>query len=108
MWCLNIFKQGEYHPKPAKATISNAMDVGDPSNFVRILELFNNEFGTLKDLISSYSISDDETKKTILEVKDKYQLPSRSAWSSGVMHHCRNIFQKIRMIEASFWKPPIL
>lgn len=66
------FKQGEYHAKPAKATISNAMDVGDPSNFVRILELFNNEFGTLKELISSYSISDDETKKTLLAVKNKY------------------------------------
>jgi threonine synthase len=66
------FRQGEYHPKPAKATISNAMDVGDPSNFVRILELFNNEFGTLKDLISCYSISDDETRKTMLDVKNKY------------------------------------
>jgi len=48
------------------------MDVGDPSNFVRILELFNNEFGTLKETISSYSISDDETKKTLLDVKNKY------------------------------------
>ena len=66
------FKTGVYHPKPARATISNAMDVGDPSNFVRILELFNNEFGILKELISSYSISDDETKKTLLDVKNKY------------------------------------
>jgi threonine synthase len=66
------FRQGEYHPKPAKATISNAMDVGDPSNFVRILELFNNEFGTLKNLISSYSIGDDETRKTIVDVKEKF------------------------------------
>jgi threonine synthase len=66
------FSQGEYHPKPAKATISNAMDVGDPSNFVRILELFNNEFGTLKELISSYSISDAETRQTIIDIKTKY------------------------------------
>lgn len=66
------FSQGEYHPKPAKATISNAMDVGDPSNFVRILELFNNGFGTLKELISSYSISDAETRKTIIDIKNKY------------------------------------
>ena len=65
------FTQGEYHPKPAKATISNAMDVGDPSNFVRILQLFNNDFESLKGLISSYSISDEETKQTIVEVKDK-------------------------------------
>jgi threonine synthase len=66
------FNRGEYHPKPAKATISNAMDVGDPSNFVRILELFNNEFGTLKDLISSYSIDDEETRKTIVDVKNRF------------------------------------
>jgi threonine synthase len=66
------FSQGEYHPKPAKATISNAMDVGDPSNFVRILELFNNEFATLKELISSYTISDAETKQTIVDIKNKY------------------------------------
>jgi threonine synthase len=66
------FKKGEYHAKQARATISNAMDVGDPSNFVRILELFEHEFGTLKHAISSYSISDDETRKTILDVKEKY------------------------------------
>ena len=66
------FTKGEYHPKTAKATISNAMDVGDPSNFVRMLELFNHDFGTLKDLITSYSISDEETKATIVEVKNKF------------------------------------
>lgn len=68
----NYFESGSYKAMPARATISNAMDVGDPSNFVRMLEIFNHEFGTLKDLISSYSISDEETKSTILEVKNKY------------------------------------
>jgi threonine synthase len=66
------FSRGEYHPKPARATISNAMDVGDPSNFVRILELFDNEFTTITKLISSYSISDDETRQTIVNIKNKY------------------------------------
>jgi threonine synthase len=66
------FQTGEYKAQPAKSTISNAMDVGDPSNFVRMLELFDHQFGTLKQLISSYSISDEETKQTIVEVKDKY------------------------------------
>lgn len=66
------FRQGEYHAKPARATISNAMDVGDPSNFVRILELFDNEFRSLREAISSYSISDEETRKVIVEVKNKY------------------------------------
>ena len=39
-------------PKETVATISNAMDVGDPSNFVRILELFDKEFNQVKDKIS--------------------------------------------------------
>lgn len=63
------FKTGTYQPHPAIATISNAMDVGDPSNFVRMLEIFDHHFGNLKEKVSSYSISDEETKRTILEVK---------------------------------------
>lgn len=66
------FQNGKYQPKPAKATISNAMDVGDPSNFIRMLQLFDNQFEELKHVISSYSISDKETKDTILEVKREY------------------------------------
>ncbi len=57
-----------YEPKPSIHTISNAMDVGDPSNFVRILELFDNEFHTLKNHLSSYSFGDDETRKAIKDV----------------------------------------
>jgi threonine synthase len=64
---------GNYQSKKAIATLSNAMDVGDPSNFVRILELFDHQFGELKNKLSSYSISDDETKSTIEEVNSKYK-----------------------------------
>ena len=63
---------GTYQSKKAIATLSNAMDVGDPSNFVRILELFDHQFGALKDKLSSYSISDDETTAVIEEVNSKY------------------------------------
>jgi len=56
---------GEYKPAKAKATLSNAMDVGDPSNFVRILELFNHQFLPLKEVMSSESISDGQTIETI-------------------------------------------
>jgi threonine synthase len=66
------FKNGTYNPKPARATISNAMDVGDPSNFIRILELFDQNFIKLKELISSYSITDKETRDTIVEVYKQY------------------------------------
>jgi threonine synthase len=57
-----------YVPKKAIATLSNAMDVGNPSNFVRILELFNNKFLSLKEKLSSVSITDEETKATIKSV----------------------------------------
>ena len=65
-------KSKEYIPKPSVQTISNAMDVGNPSNFVRILELFNNEFEPLSKQLSSFSYSDEETRKAIKEVKDRY------------------------------------
>ncbi|MEO5909179.1 MAG: threonine synthase, partial [Ginsengibacter sp.] len=70
-----------YEPQKAIATISNAMDVGNPSNFVRILELFENQFSHLNNTLSSYSISDDETRKTIKEVfeKEKYLLDPHGA-----------------------------
>jgi len=58
-----------YQPKKAVATLSNAMDVGNPSNFVRILELFDNEFLSLKEKLSSVSITDEETKATIKAIK---------------------------------------
>jgi len=55
----------EYRPQKAIATMSNAMDVGDPSNFVRILELFNNQFIKIKNVLTSYSISDGDTRSII-------------------------------------------
>lgn len=64
----NFLVDGVYKPKPSKATISNAMDVGNPSNFIRIKELFNNDLETLKKVFSSYSFTDDETRKTMLKI----------------------------------------
>ena len=68
----DFLKSGEYKPAKAKATLSNAMDVGDPSNFIRVLELFNHQFGPLKQVMSSESISDDETASTIRSVYDEH------------------------------------
>ncbi len=65
-------QSGEYRAARAIATISNAMDVGDPSNFVRILNIFNNEYPQLKEQISSYSITDQETEDTIAQVYRQY------------------------------------
>ncbi len=64
----NYLKDGVYNPKPSKATISNAMDVGNPSNFIRIQELFNNNLDALKNAFSSYSFSDDATRETMKDI----------------------------------------
>jgi len=65
---LNYLKDGIYNPKPSKATISNAMDVGNPSNFIRIQELFNNKIEKLKNSFSSYSYTDDATRVAMKEI----------------------------------------
>ena len=64
---------GTYNPKKAVATISNAMDVSDPSNFVRIMEMFGHDTAKLKERLSSYCITDAETKSTIQRVLQQYQ-----------------------------------
>ncbi|MES2849096.1 MAG: threonine synthase [Bacteroidota bacterium] len=71
----------QYEPKKAVATISNAMDVGNPSNFVRILEIFNNEFVNLEKVLSSVSITDEETRATLKAVyqNKKYLLDPHGA-----------------------------
>lgn len=71
----------QYEPKQAVATISNAMDVGNPSNFVRILRIFNNEFINLQKVLSSVSITDDETRATLKSVFEhqKYLLDPHGA-----------------------------
>lgn len=65
-------KTEDYNPKPSVQTISNAMDVGNPSNFIRIREIYKNNFNTLKNNLSSYSFSDAETKVALKEIHDKY------------------------------------
>lgn len=61
-----------YEPKPSVQTISNAMDVGAPSNFIRIQEIYKNNFESLKENVSSYSFTDEETKEAMLEMFNTY------------------------------------
>ena len=67
-----FLQTGNYQPKNSIATISNAMDVGNPSNFIRILELFHQQLNDVKSVLSSYSIDDITTQQTIKEVYEKY------------------------------------
>ena len=63
-----FFETSDYEPRPSVPTLSNAMDVGSPSNFVRILEIFGNKFIDLKEKVESVSISDKTTAATMREV----------------------------------------
>jgi threonine synthase len=67
----DYLQSGEYKPAPSIATIANAMDVGDPSNFARVSELFGGSATEMSKLISSYSYSDEEIATTIKEVKEQ-------------------------------------
>ncbi len=83
---------GNYHPQTAKATLSNAMDVGDPSNFVRILELFHQQFTELKNILSSYTVNDDETVQTISDVYQTYEYlldPHGAVGYSSLQHYLK-------------------
>jgi len=67
-----FLETGVYDPKPSIATLSNAMDVGDPSNFVRVLESFDQNVESLNEKVIASSISDAATSGTITEVYEKY------------------------------------
>jgi threonine synthase len=67
-----FLKTGVYQPKPSVATLSNAMDVGNPSNWVRIADLFKNDTEALKELVVGVKYDDDETVKAINWIFDNY------------------------------------
>ena len=59
---------GRYSPRPSTPTIANAMDVGDPSNFVRILDLFDHNYEWITKHLHGYSYSDTEIREVIAKV----------------------------------------
>src|ERR1700742_3884397 len=67
-----FLKTGVYQPKASVATLSNAMDVGDPSNWVRIADLFKGDSGLLQKMVSGYRYDDDETLEAIKFINDNY------------------------------------
>ncbi len=63
---------GEYTPRPSIETIANAMDVGTPSNFARILDLYHHTYAEIIHMIKSVTYSDQEIRDTIKKVYDEY------------------------------------
>jgi len=74
-------ESGIYSPEKTKPTISNAMDVSDPSNFVRIQKIFNNDIQKIKKIIKAYSFNDNQTREAIKDVynKNNYLMDPHSA-----------------------------
>lgn len=63
----NYLVTGKYQPKSSVATIANAMDVGDPSNFARVLDLFGHDHKAISDLISGDRFEDEDIHSVMLE-----------------------------------------
>ena len=72
----NVFHKyvntGEYNPQKTISTLSNAMDVGNPSNFERILDLYENDNKAIAKDVWTASYDDDQTRKAIVEMYRKY------------------------------------
>ncbi|NNC83340.1 MAG: threonine synthase, partial [Flavobacteriales bacterium] len=67
----SYLQNGKYEPRPSQSTISNAMDVGDPSNFQRMEALFNGKVEQMKEMLVGNSFSDDETRASIQDVFER-------------------------------------
>ncbi|MCI4670075.1 MAG: threonine synthase [Bacteroidia bacterium] len=65
-------ESGQFQPRESVATVSNAMDVGNPSNFVRMGDLFGNDWVNMKNQLKAYAFDDEQTLRTIDEVKQKF------------------------------------
>ncbi len=67
----NYLKTGEYNPQPSKATLANAMDVGDPSNFARIYDLYKGDHSAITSLISGATYKDEQIKTIMQKCYDE-------------------------------------
>ncbi len=66
----NYLKTGKYNPQPSKQTIANAMDVGDPSNFARIIDLYKGDHAKISSFISGATFSDEQIRQAMKECHD--------------------------------------
>ena len=69
---VDYLNNGIYEPKKTIATISNAMDVGAPSNFIRIQKIVNNDLTRLRKLLSGFSYSDSDTREALKKLYSTY------------------------------------
>jgi len=70
---FKYLQTGKYEPKPSKQTLANAMDVGDPSNFARIYELYGQSHERITALISGATYSDEDIRRTMRQCYEETQ-----------------------------------
>jgi threonine synthase len=63
---------GDFAPKKSVQTLSNAMDVGNPSNFTRMMDLYQNELSKVQEEIAAYSFTDEQTKECIQKIYQNF------------------------------------
>ncbi len=87
-------KTGEYSPKPSVQTISNAMDVGNPSNYARMMDIFGDSHPEFCQSIYSISFSDDETRnavQSVLSEKNYLMDPHGAVAYLGSKEYLKNV-----------------
>ena len=72
----DYLKSGEYLPQQTHHTITNAMDVGNPSNFPRMLEIYQKQQLAMAADIKGYWYTDDQTRAAMMELQEKYAYQS--------------------------------
>ena len=65
-------ERGVFAPRPSRRTLSNAMDVGNPSNFQRMLDLYGSTWNQIRKDIKGYSFTDEQTRKAMREVHSQF------------------------------------
>jgi threonine synthase len=78
-------RSGEFQPRPAKATYSNAMDVGNPNNFPRLLDLCRGRVEYMRREISGYGTSDEATVREMKAVWERYRYLADPHTAVGVL-----------------------
>ena len=87
---FEYLKSGIYSPRPSVETIANAMDVGTPSNFARILDLYGNDFNKISSVMQGFRYSDPEIREVIrtLFTKTGYLADPHGACGYAALRDC--------------------
>lgn len=80
-----FLQTGEYRPRPSVRTVANAMDVGAPSNYERMMCLYGDSFESLKSEVEGYAYSDAQIKSAIADIYSKYNYVSDPHAAVGYM-----------------------